>query len=956
MLIIPDEVVTGALVNAIAVVGRQISKAASGLRKPDAGLATARWFETFRLTGTLADQPDLSPASRDRLAEVLSGAEIQAALQELLAARLTDAPETDASLARDAVRTTVTTADPDAAAFAGALAEYYDDQICGLVARLEAEEPPLLAQIRSEAFSSRIISILHAIERHTAALTDDERRPSEGHSRSDLAGRLISDWSSVALGVHPSIGGSLPAYVMREHDVLLRAAVHPGSAVNRLIVLRGGSSTGKSRSAFEAVRVQLATWRVDYPRSVGGLIQRLDSALRPRTVLWLGELRDYAQSRAGLDALARLGDLLGRAGEVIVITTVWPEFWDRYTRDPDPETAEPSTGLRDLLQALPQLSDAGGAEDVDPAAGGVLDVPDKFTDTDLKRAHELVHRTHDTALQEVIEAAAHAGAAEEIAQYSAGAADLLNHYDGPGADPYGRALITAAMDASRLGLSAPFPLQLLTRAAEGYLTGRQRATAPHEWQHAAIEYASRPLRGALYALEPVPPERGFGVAGYRLADYLDQYGRQQRGNLLVPPQLWDALAAEVSSAEERLRLAHEAEARALNRLATQLAASAAGAGDAQAMQLIARQWMRMGSATKAIAWYRKSIATDPEDGSAAARLADLMEQLGDEEEADRLRAAARPPETLARTITAILRSTREAADEEESRRSAEAGDTAAMLSLGDLLHADGNDDEAACWYERATWSGQEEGAWKLADLLEGQGKDEQAAALLRTYAEAGNREAMWRLQELLDRHGHAEEAVTWIQRQADLGNPVALMLLGSRLLQEGAEEEAERLYRVWAEEKAEPAAMWYLAELLARTGRVAEAVTWFQRSYQDSMFGMNALVDRLEELGCIEAAEAPLQARADKGDPSALDHLARLFESLGRNDQAERVHRLLTELGHPDRARFPQRPGYDERSSAIAEFSAFLERIGRETEAEQVRNFGITPGGLTAKPWKPPEP
>ena len=32
MLIIPGEVVTGALVNAIAVVGRQISKAASGLR------------------------------------------------------------------------------------------------------------------------------------------------------------------------------------------------------------------------------------------------------------------------------------------------------------------------------------------------------------------------------------------------------------------------------------------------------------------------------------------------------------------------------------------------------------------------------------------------------------------------------------------------------------------------------------------------------------------------------------------------------------------------------------------------------------------------------------------------------------------------------------------------------------------------------------------------------------
>src|SRR5258708_1758317 len=63
MLINPDEVVTGALVNAIAVVGRQIGKAVAGLRKTNEDLATARWFETFRLTGALPDLPGLSPAS-----------------------------------------------------------------------------------------------------------------------------------------------------------------------------------------------------------------------------------------------------------------------------------------------------------------------------------------------------------------------------------------------------------------------------------------------------------------------------------------------------------------------------------------------------------------------------------------------------------------------------------------------------------------------------------------------------------------------------------------------------------------------------------------------------------------------------------------------------------------------------------------------------------------------------
>jgi hypothetical protein len=47
------------------------------------------------------------------------------------------------------------------------------------VARLEADDPPLLAQIRSEAFSTRLINILNAIERHTAALSARPGRRTE---------------------------------------------------------------------------------------------------------------------------------------------------------------------------------------------------------------------------------------------------------------------------------------------------------------------------------------------------------------------------------------------------------------------------------------------------------------------------------------------------------------------------------------------------------------------------------------------------------------------------------------------------------------------------------------------------------------------------------------------------------------------------------------------------------
>jgi hypothetical protein len=172
MLINIGDIADGALVNAIALMGRRISAALAGphgRRLED--LDVARWFATYRLTGEVPDLPDLAPALADRLAAIVNGDEIQAALQELLAARLTDAPEADAAQARGVVRLTLSTAGPEADRVAESLADYYDDQISDLVARLGVYEPQVLAQIRSDAFSTRVIAILNAIERHTAALS-----------------------------------------------------------------------------------------------------------------------------------------------------------------------------------------------------------------------------------------------------------------------------------------------------------------------------------------------------------------------------------------------------------------------------------------------------------------------------------------------------------------------------------------------------------------------------------------------------------------------------------------------------------------------------------------------------------------------------------------------------------------------------------------------------------------
>lgn len=160
-----QEIATGTLADVLVAAGRHISRAALRERHRSEVSAEVRWFDTYRLTEKFPDLPDVpSP-------EVLRGDEAQALIHELLAVRLTDAPEGDAARVRSAYALTLEPAGISSDT-ADALFDYYDLEICGLVGRLE--DTTLLRQVRNEALFARIIAILHAIERHTAAL---EARP-----------------------------------------------------------------------------------------------------------------------------------------------------------------------------------------------------------------------------------------------------------------------------------------------------------------------------------------------------------------------------------------------------------------------------------------------------------------------------------------------------------------------------------------------------------------------------------------------------------------------------------------------------------------------------------------------------------------------------------------------------------------------------------------------------------
>jgi hypothetical protein len=100
------------------------------------------------------------------------------------------------------------------------------------------------------------------------------------------------------------------------------------------------------------------------------LAERLETGIPVRTLLWLGELHQYAEADGGPALLGRPADLLDDEGHM-VITTVWPQQWTAYTA-----AARAGLGKADLagtagrlLNGLPELADCDPAG-IDPVRGG----------------------------------------------------------------------------------------------------------------------------------------------------------------------------------------------------------------------------------------------------------------------------------------------------------------------------------------------------------------------------------------------------------------------------------------------------------------------------------------------------------------------------------------------------------------------------------------------------------
>ena len=148
----------------------------------------------------------------------------------------------------------------------------------------------------------------------------------------------------------------LPAYVAREHDAAL-AEVMTAAAAGKsgIAVLVGGSSTGKTRTCWQALELlrdlepEWQLWHPIDPSPPQAALAGLRS-VGPRTVVWLNEAQRYFASPggAGERVAAGLRDLLRSTGRgpVVVLATLWPQPWNELTAHPSAGRGPARSGTR----------------------------------------------------------------------------------------------------------------------------------------------------------------------------------------------------------------------------------------------------------------------------------------------------------------------------------------------------------------------------------------------------------------------------------------------------------------------------------------------------------------------------------------------------------------------------------------------------------------------------------
>ncbi|RLQ01037.1 hypothetical protein EAD96_24570 [Micromonospora sp. BL1] len=804
--------------------------------------------------------------------------------------------------------------------------------------------------------------------------------------------RRVVDWEPFDLGVHRSISPAeqiattLPDYVGRSHDASLRRLLHPMPINGVFVVLVGGSSTGKTRTAYEAVLTCLPDWALEFPTTALALRDRPAS---PPSVIWLDEAQRYFSSPHGEAAAVALMEILRSNAPVVVIGTLWPQYWQRFTAQPNPGDADPHHEVRTLL-----------------ARAVRIDVPPTFLAADV----ELARSRSDSRLREAI---ATAGSSNRITQALAAGPDLIAAYRD--ADPYARALMLAAADARAAGRAAPLSAAMLEHAAAGYLDEQHRArTTP--WFAAAIAYVTRMVKGVIAPLTPVRSQPDLGEPdGYVLADYLLQHLRPEQHMYPLPPQLWAVLLADPGPLEDQLRLAREAEDRHLYRDAVTLCASPANQGSPGAAMAIGVLLSRLGRHDESDPWVRRAAALGHKGAikSLAQRYVwdatSGQEVHEDPADAERhLRQLVENPndlDALVRLVYLLTDSGR--SDEARSLLTgrAEQGNPTALVVLAKVLYDQDQQGDLEPLLHQQTAKGSPIAAILLAGLMDELGRAEESQTLRSTLVQRIPADALQHCIELLIEADQWREVDDLLRHAAEEGHAWAMQRLAGLLIDDGIEldddpelfEEGESWLRRAADAGDEHANL-LLPNLLDRLGKTEDAAGILQqRAATDDQEVLLDVAGQLMHLGHHDEVNEVLGRLTAAGKPQAPVRLAHVLRQAGQPEQAEALLRqtaaddlhalvvlagMLGETGRTAEAEQLLRGVAQPTTEVLSTLADVLDMDGRRTEAEralrdaclagddlvdlqlsltgteadQLLRYGLEPDGRTAAPWHAPEP
>lgn len=365
----------------------------------------------------------------------------------------------------------------------------------------------------------------------TAAVgQSDQGRPAPG--RVYMPGRklpLVRDITDpTSMGVHAAArtgnGDRVPPYVPRDIDPVLHQAL--GSS--GFILLVGAAATGKTRTAYEAIRALL-------PGHVFIAPQRDDAAgaiaaarKERNCVLWLDNLQRYLGS--GTDAVTRqsIAGLLAGAGHHRVLLATL-------------RAAEENR----LIMMAGRLSGGQLMRD----GQGVLDLADhrivvRRAFSDAERARAALLAAQDSRLADALDQADRYGIPEYLSSGPRLYIEWENAWES-GANPRGAALVAAAVECRAAGFAAPLPRALLDELQQQYLDRLGDSRLRPEPLDQAWSWATEPRDSGDSLLWLAGPDR------YEVFDYLVDVRARQAAEP-VPEATVRAALGFASSADATL--------------------------------------------------------------------------------------------------------------------------------------------------------------------------------------------------------------------------------------------------------------------------------------------------------------------------------------------------------------------------------------------------------------------